>query len=63
MKELKDWGFKELVDWARGYVLVGIGKGDFDGAIMSVIMTTFQWKEHKDEQQAKKEKKRKRRKK
>jgi len=40
--------FNELFDWAKGYILVGIGKGEFETAVSLVIQAAMQ-QSHMDE--------------
>lgn len=44
-KQLKEFTFQELVDWAVGVVIFGLAKGESIHAIMfKVVDTAVRWK-------------------
>jgi hypothetical protein len=35
--------YKELTDWAKGRILIGVGEGDYRGAVNEVINVAIRW--------------------
>ena len=40
VKYIEDMDFREYLDWAQGYLLIAIGKGEFKQALYTVIEGT-----------------------
>lgn len=38
MKKISEMGYEERLDWACGYVIIGIGKGEFRSALNIVLL-------------------------
>lgn len=41
MKSVKNMTFNETLDWARGWLLISIGKGDFESATYAIIYAAW----------------------
>ncbi len=39
MKSFEEMTFQERVDWAKGYLLISIGRGEFESAMWSICST------------------------
>ena len=42
-KSIWDFTFQELVDWARGHILVSIGKGEYEQATSLIVDQSITW--------------------
>ena len=51
--KITDYSFTEFINWARGYVLIEIGKGNFKDAIGMVVNQTIEWAERQKEKDKK----------
>jgi hypothetical protein len=41
-KECKDMTHDEMVAWAKGYILIGVGEGNFSSAVWTVVNQAWQ---------------------
>jgi hypothetical protein len=49
--------FEETLEWAKGYILIAIGRGDYEGAVWSVVVSAWERGYKEGQKEAKKVKK------
>jgi hypothetical protein len=53
MKPIEEMTFDELVEWAQGYILLELIKGNFHIAIFHVCEVTARWRQSQDKKKKK----------
>jgi hypothetical protein len=43
VKAFEKWTYEDLIDWAKGHILISIGKGQYQDAVVEVISATNRW--------------------